>query len=143
MIPPDNEVFEVEQRLARRRAELARNAREAGRRAMHKLSSPLALVGAAGIGFLAAAAVAKRRQRPPHPERRKSDHVKAAKATGFAGVALSAAMWLVRAPWGSPTRRAWRIRARSTTCRRACLQRIPARVSRCISTTRAAWGSPT
>ena len=104
MIPPDNEVFEVEQRLARRRAELARNAREAGRRAMHKLSSPLALIGAAGIGFLTAAAVAKRQQRPPHPERRKSDHVKAAKATGFAGVALSAAMWLVRAQWGSPAK---------------------------------------
>ena len=47
--------------------------REAGRRAMHKLSSPLALIGAAGRGEEADAAVAKRRQRPPHPERRKSD----------------------------------------------------------------------
>ena len=30
--------------------------------------------------------------------------MKAAKATGFAGVALSAAMWLVRAQWGSPAK---------------------------------------
>ena len=104
MIPPDSEVFEVEQRLAQRRAQVARTAREAGQRATRKLSSPVALIAAAGIGFLAAAAVAKRRQQPPHPERRKSDHIKAAKATGFVGVLLSSAMWFVRAQWGSPAK---------------------------------------
>ena len=104
MIPPDEEVYEVERRLAQRRAQVASHAREAGRRAMHKLSSPVALIAAAGIGFLAAAAVAKRQQKPPHPERRKSDHIKAAKATGFAGVLLSSAMWFVRAQWGSPAK---------------------------------------
>lgn len=104
MIPPDEEVYEVERRLAQRRAQLASHAREAGQRATRKLSSPVALIAAAGIGFLAAAAVAKRRQTPPHPERRKSDHIKAAKATGFVGVLLSSAMWLVRAQWGSPAK---------------------------------------
>lgn len=104
MIPPDEEVYEVERRLAQRRAQLANNAREAGQRATRKLSSPVALIAAAGIGFLAAAAVAKRQQTPPHPERRKSDHIKAAKATGVVGVLLSSAMWFVRAQWGSPAK---------------------------------------
>lgn len=104
MIPPDEEIYEVERRIAARRARLAGDAREAGRRAMQKLASPVSLVAAAGLGFLAAAAMAKRQQKPPHPERRKSDHVKAAKATGITGVLLSGAMWYIRAQWGSPAK---------------------------------------
>jgi hypothetical protein len=104
MIPPDQEIFELEQRIASRRAQVKMRGREAGTRALQALASPAALVGAAALGFFAAAAVAKRRHKPKHPERRKSDHVKAAKATGFAGVLLSAAMWFVRAQWGSPVR---------------------------------------
>lgn len=104
MIPPDNEIFEVEQRIAARRAQVKRHAREAGTRALQALASPVALIGAAAIGFFAASAVARRRQKPPHPERRKGDHTKAAKATGLAGVLLPAAMWLVRAQWGSPVK---------------------------------------
>jgi hypothetical protein len=104
MIPPDQEIFEVEQRIASRRAQVKMRGREAGTRALQALASPAALVGAAALGFFAAAAVAKRQHKPKHPERRKSDHVKAAKATGFAGVLLSAAMWFVRAQWGSPVR---------------------------------------
>jgi hypothetical protein len=106
MIPPDQEIFEVESRIASRRAQVKRHGREAGARALQALSSPMALAGAAALGFFAAAAVARRRQRPKHPERRRSDHVKAAKATGFAGALLSAALWLVRAQWGSPIRAA-------------------------------------
>lgn len=102
MIPPDNEIFEVEQRIALRRGQVKRHAREAGTRALQALASPVALIGAAAIGFFAASAVARRRQKPPHPERRKSDHTKAAKATGLAGILLPAAMWFVRAQWGSP-----------------------------------------
>ena len=104
MIPPDEEVYEVERRLAQRRAQLASSAREAGQRATRKLSSPVALIAAAGIGFLAAAAMAKRQQTPPHPERRKSDHLNAAMATGFVGDLLSSALWFVRAQWGSPAK---------------------------------------
>jgi len=43
-----------------------------------------------------------RRREPPHPERRKSDHLKAAKATGFAGLLSTGAMWLIKAKYGSP-----------------------------------------
>jgi len=102
MIPPDQEIFEVEQRIASRRAQVRRHGREAGARALRALASPVALIGAAALGFFAAAALARRRQKPQHPERRKSDHLKAAKATGLAGVLLSGAMWFVRAQWGSP-----------------------------------------
>jgi hypothetical protein len=89
-----------------RRAQLAHRSREASGRAMQALASPLALAAAAAVGFIVAGAFARRNQRPPHPERRKSDHVKAAKRTGIAGMLLPAAMWLVRAQWGSPARAA-------------------------------------
>ena len=102
MIPPEQEIYEVEQRLALRRSQVVRNSKDAGRRAMQALASPAALIGAAALGFFVAAAVAKREQKPKHPERRKSDHTKAAKATGLAGILLPAAMWLVKAQWGSP-----------------------------------------
>ena len=106
MIPPDQEIFEVEQRLALRRTQLKRHAGEAGTRALQALTSPVALIAAAGIGFLAANSFARRRREPPHPERRKSDHTKAAKATGLAGLLTTGAMWLIRAQYGSPVRAA-------------------------------------
>jgi len=106
MIPPDQEIFEVEQRLALRRTQLKRHAGEAGARAMQALTSPVALIAAAGLGFLAASAFARRHREPPHPERRKSDHSKAAKATGIAGLLTTGAMWFVRAQYGSPVKAA-------------------------------------
>ena len=106
MIPPDKEIFEVENRIAARRAQVKQYGRQASARAMQKLASPGALLAAAALGFFAARAVARRQEKPPHPERRKSDHLKGAKATGIAGMILPAAMWLVRAQWGSPVRAA-------------------------------------
>jgi hypothetical protein len=104
MIPPDQEIFEVEQHLALRRTQFKRHAGEAGTRAMQALASPVALIAAAGLGFLAANSFARRRREPPHPERRKSDHTKAAKATGLAGLLTTGAMWFIRAQYGSPVR---------------------------------------
>ena len=106
MIPPDREIFEVESRIAARRAQLKQHRQEAGTRAVQALASPMGLVAAAGLGFVAAAAVAKRQQRPRYPKRRESDHIKAAKATGLAGILLPVATWLVRAQWGSPAKAA-------------------------------------
>lgn len=106
MIPPDQEIFEVEQRIALRRTQLKRHASEAGTRAMQALTSPVALIAAAGLGFLAASSFSRRRREPPHPERRKSDHTKAAKATGLAGLITTGAMWFIRAQYGSPVRAA-------------------------------------
>jgi len=102
MIPPDQEIFEVEKRIALRRAQLKRHAGDARARATRSLASPIALLAAAGIGFVLANSFARRRREPPHPERRKSDHLKAAKATGFAGLLSTGAMWLIKAKYGSP-----------------------------------------
>lgn len=102
MIPPDKEIYEVEQRIALRRSQLVRHSKEAGQRGMQALASPVALIGAAALGFFVAGGFARRKKEPPHPERRKSDHLKAAKATGIAGVLMPLAMWVIRAQWGSP-----------------------------------------
>jgi hypothetical protein len=102
MIPPDQEIFEVEQRIALRRKQLGRHTREASRRTMQALASPVALIAAAGLGFLLAGGFSKKRKEPPHPERRKSDHTKAAKATGLVGILTPLAMWFIRAQYGSP-----------------------------------------
>ncbi|HVJ13662.1 MAG TPA: hypothetical protein VNC62_18980 [Burkholderiales bacterium] len=104
MIPPDKEIFEVESRIAARRAQLKSTSREAGRRTMQKLTSPVALIGAVALGFFVAGGLAKREKKPEHPERRKSDHMKAAKATGIVGTLVTGAMWVIRAQYGSPTR---------------------------------------
>jgi hypothetical protein len=106
MIPPDQEIYDVEQRIASRRSQFKRHSKEAATRAMQALASPVALVAAAAIGFFAAGGFSRKPKEPPHPERRKSDHLKAAKATGIAGVLLPAAMWFVRAQWGSPVQAA-------------------------------------
>lgn len=103
MIPPDRDILEVEQRLAQRRAHVAQQVREVRARATHALASPLALAVAVALGFVAAGAIA-RRNHQRHPERRKSDHMKSARRTGVASMLLPAAMWLVRAQWGSPVR---------------------------------------
>jgi len=102
MIPPDKEIYEVEQRIALRRSQVTRHSKDAANRALQKLASPVALVAAAGLGFIAAGGFSKKKKEPPHPERRKSDHTKAAKATGLAGILLPAAMWYIKAQWGSP-----------------------------------------
>ena len=47
MIPPDNEIFEVEQRIAEHRARLKQQAHEAKTRALQKMASPGALIAAA------------------------------------------------------------------------------------------------
>ena len=44
MIPPDQEIFEVEKRIALRRAQLKRHAGDARARATRSLASPIALI---------------------------------------------------------------------------------------------------
>ena len=106
MIPPDKEIYEVEQRIALRRTQVKRHRRDATEKAMEALASPVALIGAAVLGFAVAGGFSQRKKEPEHPERRKSDHMKAAKATGIAGLLMPLAMWLVRAQWGSPVQAA-------------------------------------
>lgn len=101
MIPPDREIYEVEERIARRRHNVEYVAKESARRAFIALTSPGALAGAAVLGFLAGGGILRRK--PRYVERRKSDQTKkAAKATGIAGVLMSGAMFLVRQQFGGP-----------------------------------------
>jgi len=79
-----------------------RHSKEAGTRAMQTLTSPVALIGAAALGFFVAGGLSKKKKEPAHPERRKSDHMKAAKATGIVGVLTPLLMWAIKAQWGSP-----------------------------------------
>ncbi len=92
---PDPEIAEVEARLARRRERLEHTLHETGQRALKTLASPAVMVGVVALGFLAGAGVSRRRLGGV------AKREKAEKA-GWAGVALSAAMWLVKQQFGGP-----------------------------------------
>ena len=93
---PDPEILEVEQRLARRRLEIELLARESGRRAMKGLTSPAVMIGVVALGFLAGAGVSRR------PARASADKGSAAKKTGFTGLLMTGAMWLLKQQLGNP-----------------------------------------
>jgi hypothetical protein len=102
MIPPDQEIYELEKRIAERRERVERATRDGGRQAMRALTSPWALAGAALLGFLAAGGLHGGAD-PRHYERRRLDKVNgAAKAGGIASVAMAAASWAIKSQFGSP-----------------------------------------
>jgi len=103
MIPPDQEIYKVEERIARRRHNAEFLAKESARRTLVALTSPGALVAAAVVGFLAGGGIGKKK--PHYVDRRRSDDTttkKAAKATGLAGVLMSGAMFVVNHKFGGP-----------------------------------------
>lgn len=103
MIPPDQEIYEVESRIAERRDRLERAVRESGRQTLRALTSPWALVGAAAVGFFIAGGLRGDPREERHNERRKSDKgATAAKAGGVASIAMAAATWFIRSQFGSP-----------------------------------------
>jgi hypothetical protein len=102
MIPPDQEIFEVEKRIALRRAQLKRHAGDAKTRATRSLASPIALLAAAGIGFVLANSFARRQK-----SRRTRSGARATTSRRqrrpASPVSLSTgAMWLIKAKYGSP-----------------------------------------
>ena len=101
MIPPDQEIYEVEKRIAERRHRVEAFAKQSGRSAMRALTSPWALAGAAVIGFLAAGGLQRRHASPPEHHMCRSDK-KAAKASAFSGLAMTAVTWLIKSQFGSP-----------------------------------------
>jgi hypothetical protein len=100
MIPPDQEIYEVEKRIAERRQRVEVFAKQTGRSALRALTSPWALAGAAVIGFLAAGGIQRRHAGPEHHMSR-SDK-KAAKASAFSGLAMTGLTWLIKSQFGSP-----------------------------------------
>lgn len=98
----DDEIYEIEERLARRRAELPRVARATGRSALHKLASPAGLAAAAALGFLAGGGLGRNSHHRAKPtvERRKQKEQTRGIAIG--SLAMSAVIALIKAQFGSP-----------------------------------------
>jgi hypothetical protein len=101
MIPPDQEIYEVEKRIAERRHRVEAFAKQTGRSTLRALTSPWALAGAAVIGFLAAGGIQRRHSREPEHHMSRSDK-KAAKASAFSGLAMTAVTWFIKSQFGSP-----------------------------------------
>jgi hypothetical protein len=99
-MPIDQEIHEIEQRMARRRHDVAQAARAAKERAVHKVVSPLGLAIAAAIGFLATAAFL-RKPRVKVVERRHSPR-KAGKLAGAASLLMPVALGVLRSQFGGP-----------------------------------------
>ena len=103
MIPPDQEIYEVEKRIAERRHRVDTYAKQTGRSALRALTSPWALAGAAVIGFLAAGGMQRRRDEHKYERRKMSpSDKKAAKASMFSGLAMTGLTWLIKSQFGSP-----------------------------------------
>jgi len=99
MIPPDEEIYEVERRIAERRHRVEAVARQSTEAAMRALTSPWALVGAAALGFLIAGRMQRQHQHGPGASRETKEKTKGG---AIASMAMAAATWLVKSQFGSP-----------------------------------------
>jgi hypothetical protein len=97
----DDEIYEVEERLARRRAELPRVARATGRSALHKLASPAGLAAAAALGFIAGGGL-RRGNGHAKPRWAKVEEKEKTKGIAIGSLAMSVAIALIKAQFGSP-----------------------------------------
>ena len=97
----DDEIVQVENRIAGRKGLLTRVGRETGRRSLDVLASPVTVAGALALGFAVGGGLGRRRKEKK-PSRRADDRAAKAKASGIAGLALSGAMWLVKHQFGGP-----------------------------------------
>ncbi|HUQ26429.1 MAG TPA: hypothetical protein VM140_12230 [Burkholderiales bacterium] len=93
----DDEIVQIEKRIAGRKTQITRVGKETGRRTLDGIASPVTLAGALALGFAVGGRIG--RKRPPE---RRNDRAKKAKATGVVGLLVSGAMWFVRAQYGSP-----------------------------------------
>jgi hypothetical protein len=94
----DDEIYELEQRISRRRHSLEYLARTAKNTAVRKLMSPLGLISAAGIGLIATLGLTRRKTVHVAPAR----VGKAGRLAGIASVLASVAFSVLRAQFGSP-----------------------------------------
>jgi hypothetical protein len=96
----DDEIVQIENRIAGRKQQLSRFGRETGKRTRDVLASPVTIAGALALGFAVGGGLGRRKDRPP--QRRSDDKAAKAKASGIAGLALSGAMWFVKHQFGGP-----------------------------------------
>jgi hypothetical protein len=91
----DNDILAVENRIREREVKVKLLARQTGRRAVAALSSPASLIGIAAVGFLAGGGVRGRHHAG-------KDEATAKKAVGIGGLLMTAAMWFIKARFGTP-----------------------------------------
>jgi hypothetical protein len=101
MIHPDQEIYEVEKRIAERRHRVETTARQTGRATLRALTSPVALVGAAVVGFLIAGGWERKQRSKPERHMSYSDK-KAAKASVWSGLGMTALTWFIKSQFGGP-----------------------------------------
>lgn len=99
MIPPDQEIYEVEKRIAERRHRVEAAARSAGRQALRTLGSPWVLAGAAALGFLAVGGLRRKHAHGPAVSRETKEKAKGGAAVSLAMAGLT---WFIKAQFGSP-----------------------------------------
>jgi hypothetical protein len=95
----DQEIHEIEQRMARRRHELADTARAAKARATRRIASPAGLVTAGVLGFVATVVLMRRRRMTPVYVQ--ANKVKGGAAVSVLGMLMPVALSLVRAQIGA------------------------------------------
>ncbi len=105
----DQEIRDLEQRMARRRHEVADTARTAKARVVRKLVSPAGLIAAGGLGFIATLALLRKRRSPVYVQ---ADKSRGGGAVGLLGMLMPVALALVRAQYGSPAGMAQHLLAR-------------------------------
>ena len=99
MIPPDQEIYEVEKRIAERRQRVESAFKATGRQAVRSLSSPWAIGAAALAGFVLAGGLRALRHKGTHVD---PGTKKAAKASTVSSLAMAAATWFIKSQFGSP-----------------------------------------
>lgn len=125
----DDEIYEIEERLARRRAELPRVARATGKSALHALASPAGLAAAAALGFLAGGGLRRKNGHRAEPRWVKVDpQPQKTKGIAIGSLAMSAAIALIKAQFGSPLEMAQVVLAKLQSRRKP--QAVPASLRR-------------
>ena len=98
----DDEIYQLEERLQRRRAEIPRVARAAGRGALDKVASPGGLAVAVALGFIVGGGLRRTKYVPERRERERREATPKKKGVAVGSLLMSAAIALVRAQYGSP-----------------------------------------
>jgi hypothetical protein len=98
----DEEIHELEQRIAQRRHRVEYIARATRQRAVKTVLSPVGLLSAAGVGFLATLGLGRRHHRYAAPKAMS----RGGRITGIASLLASVAFSVLRAQFGSPAQMA-------------------------------------
>ena len=98
----DDEIREIEERLAARRHRIARTARLARHVAVRRIVSPAGLLAAVGVGFLTSVGLFRKKKVEAGRLRRRRNDAKAGKLAALASLVASAGFAILRSQLGSP-----------------------------------------